>query len=246
MFRIFELTSQKISADLVKSLTHPDDKEFWKNSVNESLYNGKPFHLDYRILRPDASVRWIHNEAEVVRDEKGNPVKMVGTAQHLKEKKLAKQEIRHAMLLLEKVYLSTEEASDIEEPLDENRLNGSETILVAEDSKTLLKLTQKMLESYGYNVLTAQSGNETMEILNRHDGPIHLLLTDMVMPGMSDRELAEKIQSKNLEIHVIYMSGYTDDTIFKHQVLDEDIEFIEKPFSKKDLGLKVCEVLTQK
>ena len=146
-----------------------------------------------------------------------------------------------------KVYfprIKADGASDIEEPLDENRLKGSETILVVEDNETLLKLTKKMLESYGYKVLTAQNGNEAMEIFNGHDGPIHLLLTDVVMPGMSGRELAEQIQSENPKIKVIYMSGYTDNTISKHGVLYDDIEFIEKPFSPKDLGLKVRKVLT--
>ena len=147
-----------------------------------------------------------------------------------------------------KIYfprIKAEEKSDIEEPLDENRLKGSETILVVEDSETLLKLTQKILEAYGYKILTAQSGNEAMEIFKGNVGPIHLLLTDVVMPGISGRKLAEQIQSKNPKVKVIYMSGYTDDNISKHGVLYDDIEFIEKPFSPKDLGLKVREVLNQ-
>jgi CheY-like chemotaxis protein len=145
-----------------------------------------------------------------------------------------------------KIYLpriKADEALEIEEQMDENRLKGSETILVVEDSKTLLKLTQKMLESYGYKVLTAQCANEAVEIFNGHDRPIHLLLTDVVMPGMSGRKLAAKIISKNPKVKVIYMSGYTDDTISKHGVLYDDIEFIEKPFSQKNMGLKVRRVL---
>jgi len=146
-----------------------------------------------------------------------------------------------------KVYfqkIKTDEVSDdTEEKLDENRLKGSETVLVVEDSKTLLKLTRKMLESYGYKVLTAQNANEAMETFNRYDKPIHLLLTDVVMPGMSGRKLAEQIQSESSKVKVLYMSGYTDDTISKHGILNDDIEFIEKPFSQKDLGLKVRNVL---
>jgi len=148
-----------------------------------------------------------------------------------------------------KVYfqrIKTDEVSDdIEEQLDENQLKGSETILIAEDSETLLKLTQKMLESYGYKSLTSQNGHEAMEIFKGHDGPIHLLLTDVVMPDMNGRELAEQIQSESPKVQVLYMSGYTDDTISKHGVLYDDVEFIEKPFSTKDLGLKVREVLNQ-
>ncbi len=147
-----------------------------------------------------------------------------------------------------KIYfprIKADEVSEIEEQVDENRLKGSETILVVEDSKTLLKLTQKMLESYGYKVLAAQSGNEAVEIFNRHDGLIHLLLTDVVMPGMSGRKLAEKIISEHPKVKVLYMSGYTDDTISKHGVLHDDVELIEKPFSQKNMGLKVREVLDQ-
>jgi two-component system, cell cycle sensor histidine kinase and response regulator CckA len=139
--------------------------------------------------------------------------------------------------------IDEDEASDIDEPLDENRLKGYETILVVEDNKKLLKLTKKMLESYGYKVLTAQNANEAMETFNRDKRSIHLLLTDVVMPGVNGRRLAEQIQSKNPKVKIIYMSGYTDDTISKHGVLYDDVEFIEKPFSQKDLGLKVREVL---
>ncbi len=145
-----------------------------------------------------------------------------------------------------KIYfprIAGDEASDIEEPLDENQLKGSETILVAEDNEKLLKLTQRMLESYGYKVLTAQNATEAMETFNRDNGSIHLLLTDMVMPGMNGRKLAEHIQSESSKVKVLYMSGYTDDTISKHGILHDDVEFIEKPFSQKDLGLKVREVL---
>ena len=147
-----------------------------------------------------------------------------------------------------KIYfprLKVDETPEIEEQMDENRLKGSETILVVEDSKTLLKLTQKMLESYGYKVLAARSANEAVEIFNRHDGLIHLLLTDVVMPGISGRKLAEKIISENPKVKVLYMSGYTDDTISKHGVLFDDVELIEKPFSQKNMGLKVRKVLDQ-
>jgi PAS domain S-box-containing protein len=145
-----------------------------------------------------------------------------------------------------KIYFprtETDEKSDDKEQLDESRFKGFQTILVAEDSETLLKISRKALEKYGYKVLTARNGNEAMEIFNGHDGPIHLLLADVVMPGMNGRELAEQIRSKSSKIQVIYMSGYTDDAISKHGVLYDDIEFIEKPFTPKDLVLKVREVL---
>jgi len=145
-----------------------------------------------------------------------------------------------------KVYFpkaGTDIISDTEEQVDDNLLKGSETILVVEDSKTLLKMAQKMLEKYGYQILTAQNGIEAMEIFRGHDGPIHLILTDVVMPKMGGRDLAEKIQSEKPEVKFIYMSGYTDRAISDNGLLHKGVEFIQKPFAPRNLALKVREVL---
>ena len=145
-----------------------------------------------------------------------------------------------------KVYLpkaGTDIISDTEEQVADGLLQGSETILVVEDDKTLLKMTQKMLEKFGYQILTAQNGIEAVEIFRGHDGPIHLILTDVVMPKMGGLDLTEKIQSEKPEVKVIYMSGYTDRAISDNGLLHKGVEFIEKPFAPKNLALKVREVL---
>jgi len=122
-------------------------------------------------------------------------------------------------------------------------LGGSETILVAEDDDTLRNITRKMLEGYGYRVLTAPNGKDAMEVAEGHDGLIHLLLTDVVMPAMSGADLAEQMKTRVPGIKVIYMSGYTDSAIAHHGVLEEEIEFIQKPFTREGLAGKVREVL---
>ncbi|MHC4239114.1 MAG: PAS domain S-box protein [Planctomycetota bacterium] len=91
VFRIFGVQPQEPSYEVVKALTHPDDTEYWERSVNDAVYGNKEFRIDYRAVRPDGSVVWIHNEAEIVRDESGNPLKMFGTAQDVTERKQAEQ-----------------------------------------------------------------------------------------------------------------------------------------------------------
>ena len=120
-------------------------------------------------------------------------------------------------------------------------LQGSETILVVEDEDTLRELIGDGLKGYGYTVLTARHGNEAMLIGERHQGPIHLLLTDMVMPKMSGRELAEHLGLMYPEIKILYMSGYTRDKVICQELMDGI--FIQKPFYIITLAGKVREVL---
>ncbi len=148
-----------------------------------------------------------------------------------------------------KVYLPKAKADTrgVEKEQSKKRpLNGSETILVAEDDEALRNMTREMLEGYGYNVITARDGKEAIKISDSHDNPIHLLLTDVVMPGMSGRDLAEKLQSRFQEMKVLYMSGYTSNTITHHGTLEKDVAFIQKPFTQEGLAGKVREVLDKK
>jgi response regulator RpfG family c-di-GMP phosphodiesterase len=100
-----------------------------------------------------------------------------------------------------------------------------------------------MLQKYGYNILEAENGEKALNIGETHEGPIHLLLTDVVMPVMSGSDLSEKLQSIRPETRVIYMSGYTDNAIVHHGILKQKINFIEKPFSPESLSKKVRQVL---
>src|SRR5271157_1465714 len=120
---------------------------------------------------------------------------------------------------------------------------GNETILVAEDAEPLRKLARTFLEDRGFQVLTASSGEEALKVAADFSGEIHLLLTDVVMPGMNGRVLAEQLLPKRPGMKVLYMSGYTDSFIAGHGVLEEGTQLLHKPFTEEVLISKVCEVL---
>jgi CheY-like chemotaxis protein len=122
-------------------------------------------------------------------------------------------------------------------------VTGSETILLVEDNPGLRKLATRFLEPAGYRVLGAATGEEALSLLEHHEAPVHLLLSDVVMPGMSGRQLAEQLVQMRPETKVLYMSGYTNDTIVRHGVLDAHVSFLGKPFTATTLLQKVREVL---
>ena len=123
---------------------------------------------------------------------------------------------------------------------------GSETILVVEDEDVVRGLARKILEQAGYYVLDARGGEEAVRLCRELPGPIHLLLTDVVMPERSGKEIAQCMAKLRPSTRVLYMSGYTDDAIVHHGVLDSDVEFIQKPFTPIALARKVREVLDAK
>ena len=120
---------------------------------------------------------------------------------------------------------------------------GHETILLVEDEPSILNMTNKMLSRMGYTVLAAATPGEAIHLAQEHAGDIHLLMTDVVMPEMNGRELAKRILTLYPKMCRLFMSGYTADIIAHHGVIDEGMEFIQKPFSKKDLERKLREIL---
>jgi PAS domain S-box-containing protein len=123
---------------------------------------------------------------------------------------------------------------------------GHETILLVEDETAILEITKLILETLGYRILPASTPDKALSLAGRYDGEIHLLITDVVMPGMNGRDLAKKLVSSYPEIKSLFMSGYTSDVIAHHGVLDDGVHFIEKPFSKHALAAKVREALGSK
>ena len=117
------------------------------------------------------------------------------------------------------------------------------TILLVEDDETLLRLGERFLNESGYTVLTASSGKAALEVMEQRGKPVDLLLSDVVMPGMSGRDLARELERKELIGRTLYMSGYTDDAILKQGVLESGIAFIYKPFLIEALAAKLREVL---
>jgi PAS domain S-box-containing protein len=148
-----------------------------------------------------------------------------------------------------KIYLprTDEDAEAIPRELSSTeRERGSETILLVEDDDAVRNLVRRILTGSDYTVLEARNGEEAIQVCRQHEGPLHLLLTDVVLPGgMSGRQIAERLELLRPEARVLYMSGYTDDAIGRHGVLDPGIAFLEKPFAPTTLVHKVRRVLDE-
>jgi len=121
--------------------------------------------------------------------------------------------------------------------------DGAETVLVVEDEDSLLRLAREFLESSGYRVLEARDGAEALEVSDKHEGPIHLVMTDVVMPRMNGWELAKHLAIRRPDAKVLYVSGYADDAVVRQGLLDPEISFLRKPFTLETLARKVREVL---
>jgi signal transduction histidine kinase len=147
-----------------------------------------------------------------------------------------------------KIYLPVvdELASSTTAPTEQAALvQGVETILLAEDEPALRALTRHVLQLHGYKVLEAENGTAALRAAEGYDGPIHLLVTDVVMPAMSGRQLAEALVVLRPEMRVLYLSGYTDDAVVRHGVLHAETAFLQKPFTPSGLAHKVRKVLDQ-
>ncbi|MFH1931464.1 MAG: PAS domain S-box protein [Pseudomonadota bacterium] len=145
-----------------------------------------------------------------------------------------------------KIYLSRMEGEAVllkKEKGSLEKLKGSEAVLIVEDDAALRNLAQKTLHLYGYSVLEAENGEEALRVSKEHEGPIHLMITDVVMPKMGGKEVAERLQPLYPQMKVVYMSGYTDNAIAHHGVLEPGLNYLEKPFTPEGLARKVREVL---
>jgi PAS domain S-box-containing protein len=145
-----------------------------------------------------------------------------------------------------KIYLPR-----VNEPLEEIRKEvlkkelprGNETILIVEDEEEVRKLAGKILEKQGYRILETFNGDDALVACEKRKSPIHLMLADIIMPGMSGSELAKLLIPLYPEIKILYMSGYTDNAIVRHGVLEKGVNYIQKPFTMEGLARKVREVL---
>ena len=133
-----------------------------------------------------------------------------------------------------------------QEKTTEIPLSRGETVLVVEDEPVILGMSKKMLEKLGYRVLAAATPGEAIGLAEKHASDIHLVITDVVMPEMNGKDLAERLQSLYPSIHILFMSGYTADVIAHRGVLNEGVNFIQKPFSMNDLAVKVREAMREK
>ncbi len=124
-----------------------------------------------------------------------------------------------------------------------SRVVGTETVLLVEDDRAVRTLAARILSQKGYQVLEAENGEKAVELSQHHDGPIHLLLADMIMPGMNGKECAEQVLATRRDTRVLFMSGYTDDVLAQRGLLDNGFNFLEKPIEADKLLSKMVSVL---
>ena len=142
-----------------------------------------------------------------------------------------------------KVYLPRVDEAKEEEGISKSIPKGTEMVLLVEDEDQVRAILKHILEGQGYHVIAASSGEEALSISQDLERDIKLMITDVVMPQMSGRELAERVQAVRPNLPVLFMSGYTDDAIVRHGLLDEKLNFIQKPFDSTTVARKVREVL---
>jgi DNA-binding NtrC family response regulator len=129
--------------------------------------------------------------------------------------------------------------------VEEGLARGTETILAVEDEAQILRMCQRVLESAGYTVVAASGPVQAIVAAERHRGPIHLLLSDVVMPGMNGKDLQARIEELIPGVRTLFMSGYTADVVANRGVLDEGVSFLQKPFTPRDLTRRVRQTIDQ-
>ena len=143
-----------------------------------------------------------------------------------------------------KVYLPRMDACAVEkEEISVSVAGGGETILVVEDQEAVRSFAKAALRQHGYQVIHAGDGDQALSVAKLHSGQIHLLVTDVVMPGLNGKELSERLKELRPNLKVLFISGYTADVIAQRGILDPDVAFLHKPFSPDELAAKVREVL---
>ncbi len=144
-----------------------------------------------------------------------------------------------------KIYLPavTGETSSTDASASRPGIRGTETILLVEDEDIVRKLAMRSLETYGYHVIEAADGDDALEVAREFGKPIDIVLTDVVIPNISGPELAERLKALYPDIKVLFMSGYTDDAVVRHGLLNQSVAFIQKPFTPFDLARKIRDVL---
>ena len=122
-------------------------------------------------------------------------------------------------------------------------ISGTETLLIVENEAAIRNLLQMALQKNGYRVLTAESGREALDLVNAHSGPIHLLITDVMVPEIDGPELVRRLSTLRPDTRTLFMSGYMDDALGEQGVLPSNVNFIQKPFSPRTIAQRVREIL---
>jgi two-component system, cell cycle sensor histidine kinase and response regulator CckA len=143
------------------------------------------------------------------------------------------------------LFPAVDEPLPVRAPADPEALEGAGTVLLVEDEEGVRRLARLILERQGYCVLEADSGEDAIRLLERHTGPLDLVVTDVVMPGIDGRDVADATKARFPQAKVLYLSGYTSDAVVRRGILHHEVAFLQKPFSPTSLAAKVRDVLRQ-
>lgn len=238
---------QELLASTSQAITHPGDLST-ELTYGRRLLGGEldSFQMEKRYLHKLGKLVWALLSVSLVRDTDGSPMYFIAQVQDITERKQAEElrpPLEEPLRQLPKM-----EAVGSVQTLEAGRplagpARGAETLLVVEDEEAVRELAHEILQQNGYTVLEARHGVEALLVCDRYNGPIHLMLTDVVMPQMSGRVLAERLVGVRPEMKVLYMSGYTHNALVHHGMLDPKSAFLQKPFTPDGMVRKVRELL---
>ena len=215
--------------DLWITIIHEDDREWVLKATGEAIHQQSETDFEYRIYARDGAVHWFQDKGHFVQDGNGELISWEGFLLDITSRKSAEKT-----------------------PADfENRdVSASEKvktkILLVEDEEIVREMIRQILLAENYEVTTAADGREALQICESEKAFFDLLITDINMPQMNGRELAEKVAALNCAKKILYISGYTDDDKFLRDIMDSEKHFMAKPFSPETLTVKIREMLSEK
>jgi PAS domain S-box-containing protein len=226
------------SPDLFDRLYHPEDAERVRLEFSRCVSAHERFVGEYRIRTQDGTVRWVHDEADVVCEKNGKPVFVQGVLYDITDRRTADAQPQTGGVTGVESAGDLAGTPDVEDAPPEPA-PGPLTAVVAEDDPAIQRLIGEAMRSTGYDVLTANDGVEALEVAVDHGGPVHLLISSMVIPRLNGRELAAELRSRFPALKVLYISGYIGRASVSIAELGPGTSFLSKPFTAESLSRKI-------
>ncbi|MEX1182055.1 MAG: response regulator [Gemmatimonadota bacterium] len=243
-------------ADLL-ALVHSDDRPQVESGIQAALV-GTPFEIEHRLV-VGGEIKWVRRRVEQDTDATGRVVRLVGVSQDITAWRRLEEQFRQAQKMEAVGTLAGGVAHDFNNLL--TVINGYSDLLLRRSGRragnrsaaltrcledAVRALARHVLTACGYTVLEAADGRDAIRVAERHAGRIDLVLSDVVMPYLGGRQLVERLAAVRPGMKVLFLSGYTDDAVVRHGVLEADYAFLQKPFTPTALARKVRDVLGRK